>query len=101
VVSEKKIFECVYIQRSSPQKILGQLESNLVTIVPLDGHLSKLRLAGPGLIQQNNKLLEQDIILREQNKKKSRMALISHRSLLFLHFKNPILSRIEIVFISF
>ena len=30
------------------------------------------------LWEQNNKLWEQDIILREQNKKNSRMALISH-----------------------
>jgi len=32
------------------------------------------------LWEQNNKLWEQDIILREQNKSFSRMALISHRT---------------------
>ena len=30
------------------------------------------------LWEQNNKMWEQDIILREQNKKNSRMALINH-----------------------
>ena len=44
-----------YIQRSSPQKLLGQLEPNLVTIV-LEWPPSKLSLAGPGPIQDDCQL---------------------------------------------
>ena len=38
------------------------------------------------LWEKKNKLWEQDIILREQNKKNSRMALISHRTFLYISY---------------